>query len=169
MEQTIEAKPPLFRPKDLLFAFGGPALIGGAIGLSGGFEHVGLNVVTMPLVALGTVLFMAPTLYIGSALLGGAPSVGRYAAAAGDALSRLGLALLGLAPAIFFMTAFWQESSIPRMAASLAAALGGFIALRNVSGQLFPKGKSFILRAFFLVWACVSLAIAAHLFHNFVA
>jgi hypothetical protein len=153
--------------RDLALAALGPALLGGALALT---ESAPLAAAwTLPAAVAGTLVMTWPALYVGTALVGspyGAHALlTRTTAAARD----MGLACLGMLPAVAFLGA--TTSAGGGGAAGAAALLGAtLVGMFGLSGRLGAARRGAGVHIPTLAtlggWAMVTLGIGRHLVHD---
>lgn len=148
-----------------LLAIAGPAVIGAALGMPFGLSKLLAEAGMVTAIVVGLSVFMIPALYIGTTLIGAAPSADRVGAAAASALRAGGTLLLGLAPATVFLIATSQTRLVVWALGFLVLAAGMMASLRILFSDLFTTSAA-RLRALpvFLIWSVVSLGLGAHLF-----
>ncbi|MEW5851573.1 MAG: hypothetical protein AB2A00_22475 [Myxococcota bacterium] len=149
-------------PQELLLAAGGMALLGAASGLRAGASVVVERSLVVPAALAATVILMIPTLYIGAAFAGVAPSAAQMLAGARKALAGLGGVLAGLAPAVAFLV-LAGPAGMPTLVASLALLLGALVALRALFHQLFANAQAHRAVPIFGVWSAISVGIGAQM------
>ncbi|MCA9541685.1 MAG: hypothetical protein KC620_22465 [Myxococcales bacterium] len=151
------------------WAVAGPAAVGLCLGLRFDPGAAATLAIALPAVMLGVTALTTPTLYIGAAFVGVAPKPRAVLAALSDGLADAGRVLLGLAPALMFLTV---TSTSKRTGLALAAAallLGSLLGLRLLYRRLFPTGASARAMALFAGWALVNLGLGAHLLMRVIA
>jgi hypothetical protein len=151
--------------RDLALAALGPTLLGGALALT---ESAPLAAAwTLPAAVAGTLVMTWPALYVGTALVGsphGAHALlTRTTAAARD----MGLACLGIVPAVAFLGATTSEGGGGAAGALglLGAALVGLFGLTCRLGGA-RRGVHVPTLATLGGWALVTLGIGRHLVHG---
>jgi hypothetical protein len=147
-----------------LFAAGGPALLGGALGITEGWGAFASHAITLPAVVGASTVLTLPALYIGAALFRIAPPAGEVATAARRALGDFGRVAAGLSPALLFLG---STTSDPRTASMLGAVcflVASVFALRTLYLELFelstPRPQALAL---YLSWSLIPLGIGAKL------
>jgi hypothetical protein len=153
------------RARQTLLAIAGPV----AIGIASLFSRDPnpTAAVSLPAVWIGVLFVMLPTLYIGAALLGIAPSASTVGKAAASSLTRSSVVFLGLTPALVFMIGTSTELSTAQLLTSAVLGLGACLGLVAFYKRLFTSPKVHLRAvALFASWAAVSIAIGAHLFHS---
>ena len=115
----------------------------------------------MPGVYLGVGALMLPALYIALSLAGHPAPLGKLYGDLARSMRDTGLALLGLAPALLFLTATRTSIDFPQALAYGTAALGAVVGLRVLQERLFAPGKStsVLSRTAFTCWSAVALGI----------
>ena len=162
--------------QDLLQAIAGPVVLGGVLGIPMGTSALLQEAATLPAVLFGTTLLMVPALYIGSTILGVAPSAQAVARAVGKGLSACGALLLGLAPLCAFllvttadldMTWFFGTSDhfgVVWLFGVCALATGLFFGLRALRDAMFKEEKKALWLPLFWSWSFVALLVGERLF-----
>lgn len=156
------------RAKHALLAIAGPVAIGAASLFSR--DPSPTAAISLPAVWVGVLFVMLPTLYIGAALLGIAPSATTMGRAAANSLTRSSVVFLGLTPALVFLIGTSTELSTARLLTNGVLALGAALGLTAFYKKVFtePKIRGRAV-ALFAAWAGVSIAIGAHLFTSITA
>lgn len=141
----------------------GPVAIGACM-LLGRAPDAG-SALSLPAVWIGVLFVMLPTLYIGAAILGIAPSAADLGRAATNSLERSSIALLGLAPALAFLIGTSVEAFTADVLAKAVLVVGALIGLgsfyRGVFTDYSTRVRGFVL---FAAWAVIAMAIGTHLF-----
>jgi hypothetical protein len=140
----------------------GPALVGAALGLSGGAAQAATQAITTPAIILGVAALMLPALYIGAAFLGVAPGARVVAQSSVAALADMGIVLLGLAAPLLFLVAASTHDASVRLLGVMTLGLGLLLGFRSLYMRLFEQRS---LRAWllFTAWAIVSAGIGAQI------
>ncbi len=150
-------------PMSWFFVLAGPLATGSAVALSQhGSAAEGL---LFPIVIVGVGLGLLPALYVGSAIAGVAPSATKLASGFGAALSRAGLFMLGLAPALAFLCISSSDQASVALLGRGTIVAGGLFALWHIFRLSFA-GSERPARAFclFSVWAVVAMGLANALY-----
>lgn len=148
-----------------------PAVLGPlALGLCVAFRAQTLESLEMamllPLCTFGLLLVTVPGLYIGSALLGRAPSIVTLWQTVATALGRAGVLLLGCAPAALFLVASSASTELVSLfiGAPMVAAAAAFLRLLYRGLYVDVKASETTPRYLFVGWAGVTLLIGLKLF-----
>lgn len=138
---------------------GGPALIGLCLAARAPYDLT--EVWALPTIFVGVTVLMLPALYIGASLIGVAPGAQTIGTSAVTALSRMGLVLAGLAPAVLFLIV--SETAGPRTIGYGAVVVATFVGLVQLRQMAFGDSEAG-LRGPMLsaVWSIVTVGIGAH-------
>lgn len=158
---------PTLRRQDFALALAGPAVVGVALCLPWETHRLATVPLLLPLIFVGVMALLLPSLYIGLAFAGSTTSLRTLANTAVEALRDAGVALLGIAPALLFLGATSTSESFVRWLAIGAAA---FLTVRAMCVRLSRRSelgvRLVILLAGFTVvalgiggWLTVSLVI----------
>ena len=155
------------RVSRVMFAVGGPVVIGAILGLPHAPEGIGRGALVIPAILLGVGLATLPALYIGCSLAGVAPPARDVATAALRAARNGGVVFAGLALPLAFLIASASGGGVVPVLGMMAISVGGFAALRAIWRDLFAIDPSRRARqdagAIFGVWAVLALAIGGRL------
>ncbi len=157
------------RVSRVMFAVGGPVMIGAILGLPHAPEGIGRGALVIPAILLGVGLATLPALYIGCSLAGVAPPARDVATAALRGARNGGVVFAGLALPLAFLIASASASGggVVPVLGMMAISVGGFAALRAIWCDLFAVDPSRRARqdagAIFAVWAVLALAIGGRL------
>lgn len=149
--------------KDAAIVAAGPVVAGACLGL--GHGGVLASAARIPVVFVMVAAVMLPALYIGSALLGVAPSIHRIVSASASAFRSAALLFLGTAPAVAFLVTTREADARLWFLGQGVVLIAAVLALRELYVQAFT-GCAAHMRAVPLygAWALVSLGIGAHLY-----
>ena len=150
-------------PMSWFLALAGPLATGSAVALSAhGSVAEGL---LFPLVTVGVGVGLLPALYVGSAIAGVAPSAIKLANEFAHSLSRAGLFLLGLAPALAFLCVSATEAGTVAVLGRSTIIAGGVFALWLLFRFAF-SGSGRPVRAFVLFsgWSLVAFGLGRALY-----
>lgn len=145
-----------------LWALAGPALVGACIGAGAGVGAALFYAAALPLVAVGTFALTGPALYIASAFVGSAPPAHEVARGVQGSLRDAGLALVGLSPALLFLSVTTSGARAALSLGVLVFGVGGFVGLRRVLARVFPNNALAMIPVF-VPWAVVTAGIGLHL------
>lgn len=150
---------PLWR--DALTAFAGPAAIGACLGWTSGAATLLTTSLTLPLSFALVGALTLPGLYIGAALADAAPPLHMMARTAIGALRDQGVAFLGLAPALLFMSATSTDVHESLALGTLVVTLGALIGMHAFYSRVRANQPQDSLRvgAVFALWALANLGL----------
>ncbi|MCC6972352.1 MAG: hypothetical protein IT434_19220 [Phycisphaerales bacterium] len=166
MENPVEAPVPKQPVRALLPAILGPL----AMGLCVAFRLQTLEslelALLLPIFTFGLLLVTVPGLYIGSALVGRAPSIVSLWKTTAEALSRAGVLLLGCAPATLLLVATATTTDLTSLFVGLPFAIAAVAFLRLLHNGLYREAEAqeTTPRFLFVGWAGVTLLIGVRLF-----
>lgn len=144
-------------------ALAGPAAIGACIGLATTPATFWIPAAALPAVIVGVTALCAPTLYIGAAFAGVAPSPRVVVAGLGRTLADAGRVLAGLVPATAFLTATATQPGTARLLGFAVTLLAAGVGLRMLYRRLFAARDGIAARLLFAAWSLVFLGIGLHL------
>ena len=109
---------------------------------------------------------MTPALYIGSAVIGAAPTLLDTVSAVRHALYVVGLVFLGLAPALAFLVSSAAEVHTAARVTHFAIAVGVIVGLRSLFARAaWPASKRSEAGLLFVLWSLLTIGIGSHLLH----
>ena len=150
--------------RDMALLLAGPAAVGFCLGLRAGIVPALTFALVLPAVLVGVTLITTPALYIGAAFAGLAPPAKQVVPAVGCGLRDTGLSLLGLAPALLFLTSTSNDpttvSLVGKGVLLFATGLGLFQLYRHIFGSAAAPARTLPL---FAVWGIACLGIGGHL------
>lgn len=148
-----------------------PAVLGPlAMGLCAAFRAQTLEslqlAMLLPLCTFGLLVVTVPGLYIGSALVGRAPSILVLWRTTAQALGRSGVLLLGCAPAALFLVATTTTNDLVGVFLGVPLGAAAFAFLRLLYRGLYVDAieAESTPRALFVGWAGVTMLIGLKLF-----
>jgi hypothetical protein len=145
-------------------ALSGPIALGAVLGLGSGSRAIFAQSLLLPCLVVGLTLALAPALYIGLSLAGGAPPALAVLGELRKGLMSTGIVMAGLSPAVAFLVV---SSGARTGSVLLGIAVAGGAALIGLR-QLFrglldktPSKERFAL--IFVPWAMIALALGTDL------
>jgi hypothetical protein len=167
----VSCSPPAPRlpspPVSVAIAAAGPTALGAIISLRLANPA---PAIAIPAVVLGVAAATLPALYIATAVTGAAPPLDHVARAVGRALFALGLAALGLAAPLLFLTTTTTDAGAAYGLTSVALVTALAIGLRVLHRELWGPGlRTIALDLTFLAWAVSALIIGARLYAELAA
>ena len=150
--------------RTLALAVSGPAALGAAIGARFGIAALATRAALTPAIVVGVTALMVPALYIAASLVGEAPPMGRFGAAAAAGLRAAGIAMLGLTGPALFLIGTARGTAAVWLVGGGALFAGVLVGLRALYRALFGEGLAPNLRlVVFGSWSAVAMAIGARL------
>lgn len=148
----------------------GAALVGACLGLQGGASAGLIIALALPAIWIGVAALTAPALYIGSAFIGVAPTPAHTLKALARGLADMGLVMLGLAPALLFLTATSGSPLVGLLIVYGVIALSGCMGLWMIYPRLFDGIRAadedvirWRSRTLWAIWSVICLGIGHHL------
>jgi hypothetical protein len=159
-----EASP--LRSRELALTVGGPAIVGALLALPFGLVATARGAAQLPAVLIGVTLLMLPALYICASLNGFQLTTRRLLEAGQTALYRMGLVLLGFAPALLFIGVSSETPKALLIVAPFAVRIAAAIGVRAIFPLVFEGSSGLKSKVVFAAWAFVGLGIAESLYSN---
>jgi hypothetical protein len=143
----------------LLVALASHAVFGLAVGLFGGMSVAIMDLVKVPLIALGALFLCFPSLYVFACVSGSPLSIPQTIALGCSSLALLGLLLVGLAPVVWLFSVSTDSLPFVAMLALLIWLIALSFAARYVgklkANPLFQRQAG--IRLWFVIFTLVTL------------
>ncbi len=144
---------------EMAMGVAGPAAVGACVGMNFGIGGMLTMAAMVPASILGVGAVTLPGLYIGTAMLGAAPDVRSTLGLAAGALRDMGIAMLGLAPALLFMTATSASNDEATVVGSIVVFLGAALGVRAFFARSIEVVSGAAALPVFAIWAALSVGI----------
>jgi hypothetical protein len=145
-------------------ALSGPIALGAVLGLGSGSRAIFAQSVLLPCLVVGLTLALAPALYIGLSLAGGAPPPLALIGELRKGLASTGTVMAGLSPAVLFLVVASGDHSANVVLGIAVAGGAALIGLRQLFCGLIQKSPSrqrFAL--IFVPWTMIALSLGSDL------
>lgn len=145
-------------------ALSGPIALGAVLGLGAGTRTIFAQSLLLPCLVVGLTLALAPALYIGLSLAGGAPPAVAMLGELRKGLTSTGIVMAGLSPAVAFLIVASGARSGNVLLGTAVAGGAALIGLRQLFRGLLEKTPSrerFAL--IFVPWTLIALSLGTDL------
>ena len=156
MDERV-ASPP--KASESLAGVAGLAAMGACVGMNFGLVGLGKMALMVPASVLAVGLVTLPGLYIGSAILGAAPDVKSTLYLALGAVRDMGVGMLGLAPALLFMSATASSADEATVVGTIVLGLGALLGVRAFYSRSSEVVRDPRALPVFAIWSVLSLGI----------